>query len=219
MLPVPLDLQALRAQARMGVLPALFSDLVRVSARRSSEQGRSLARRLAATPETEHENLVLELVRAEVATVLGHTTPETIDTQRTFKELGFDSLTAVELRNRLNTVTGLRSPATLIFDYPTTTAIATHLLEELSPSVSRGGDSDQGEDGIRKAIASIPLMRLREAGLMEVLLQLAGPNGEVAIDHDDMRLIDMMDVESLVQRAVEGPEVDSAEGVRDVDLY
>jgi acyl transferase domain-containing protein/acyl carrier protein len=132
MLPVPLDLQALRAQAGMGVLPALFSDLVRVPARRSSDEGRSLARRLASTPAAERERVVLELARAQVATVLGHASADAVDTQQTFKELGFDSLTAVELRNRLSAMTGLRLPATLVFDYPTTAAVASHLLGELA---------------------------------------------------------------------------------------
>ena len=132
MLPIPLDLTALRAQARMGVLPALFGDLVRVPARRASEEGRSLARRLAVTPESEREGIVLELVRAQVATVLGHASSEVIDTQRAFKDLGFDSLTAVELRNRLDATTGLRLPATLVFDYPTTSAVAGYLLGEVS---------------------------------------------------------------------------------------
>ena len=100
MLPIPLDLQVLRAQARMGVLPALFSGLVSVPARRSSDEGASLARRLAVTPEAEREGMVLELVRAQVAAVLGHASMDAVDTQRTFKDLGFDSLTAVELRNR-----------------------------------------------------------------------------------------------------------------------
>ncbi len=132
MLPVPLDLQALRAQARMGALPALFSGLVRVSSHRSTDAGRSLARRLAATPEAEREGVVLELARAQVASVLGHASPEAVDTQLTFKELGFDSLTAVELRNRLSATTGLSLPATLVFDYPTISAVAVHLLGELS---------------------------------------------------------------------------------------
>ena len=131
-LPIPLDFQMLRAQARTGVLPPLFSSLVRVPTRRFSDEGASLARRLAATPETERESIVLELVRAQVAAVLGHTSTETIDTQQTFKDLGFDSLTAVELRNRLSTTTGLRLPATLIFDYPTTTTLTKHLFGEIS---------------------------------------------------------------------------------------
>jgi polyketide synthase 12 len=219
MLPIHLDLKALRAQARMGVPPALFGDLVRVPTRRSSEQGASLARRLATVPETEHEGMVFDLVRAQVATVLGHVSPETIDTQRSFKELGFDSLTAVELRNRLGAVTGLRLPATLVFDHPTTSAVASYLLGEASPDVSRIDDRDHGEDGIRQAIASIPLSRLREAGLMEILLQLATPNSDVSIDSDDMHLIDMMDVENLVQRAVEGSLVEPTEGVRDVGFH
>ncbi len=132
MLPISLDLRVLRAQAGMGALPSLLGDLVRVPTRRSSDEGRSLAQRLAATPEADREGVVLELVRAQVATVLGHSSSEAINTQRTFKELGFDSLTAVDLRNRLSATTGLRLPATLVFDHPTTSAAASYLLNELT---------------------------------------------------------------------------------------
>jgi acyl transferase domain-containing protein/NADPH:quinone reductase-like Zn-dependent oxidoreductase/acyl carrier protein len=216
-LPVPLDLQALRAQARMGSLPALFGDLVRMPARRAGEQSQSLARLLARTPESERESVVLELVLAQVATVLGQASAETIDAQRPFKDLGFDSLTAVELRNRLNATTGLHLPATLVFDYPTAIAVTTHLLEELFPGASGIEESDREEDGIRRAISSIPLQRLREAGLIEMLLQLADPDG-LSTDSGDLHLIDTMDVESLVQRAVEGSVAQTAEGVvGDVD--
>jgi acyl transferase domain-containing protein/NADP-dependent 3-hydroxy acid dehydrogenase YdfG len=132
LLPIPLDFKVLRAHARLGVLSGLFGELVSVPKRRLGDEGRTLARRLAATPEPEREGVVLELVRAQVASVLGHASPEAIDTQRSFKDLGFDSLTAVELRNRLNAATGLRLPATLVFDYPSTAAIAEHLLGEIS---------------------------------------------------------------------------------------
>ena len=132
MLQASLDLRALRVQARSGVLPALLSGLVGVPARRSNEQGATLARRLVQMPEAAREGVVIEIVRDQVASVLGHASPEAIDTQRTFKDLGFDSLTAVELRNRLNATTGRRLPATLVFDYPTTAAVASYLLGELS---------------------------------------------------------------------------------------
>jgi acyl transferase domain-containing protein/acyl carrier protein len=216
LLPVPLELRALRGQARTGSLPALFSDLVRTPVRRADEQRESLARRLATTPASERESVVLEIATAQVASVLGHASPETIDAQRTFKELGFDSLTALELRNLLNATTGLRLPATLVFDHPTTSAVAARMLTELFPDASMVQESDPAEAGIRDAISSIPLKRLREAGLIEILLQLANPDALPA-DSGDLRLIDTMDVESLVQRAVEGSASPEAERVGDVE--
>jgi acyl carrier protein len=131
MLCAPLDRRALIAQARMGVLPGVLAGLVGVPVGRSSEHGLSLARRLAASPEAEREELVLELVRSQVAAVLGHASAEGVGARRTFKELGFDSLAAVELRNRLNAATGLRLAATLAFDHPTPAALAGYLLEEI----------------------------------------------------------------------------------------
>ena len=88
-------------------------------------------------PEGEREGVVLELVREEVAAVLGHASPQAVDPQHAFKDLGFDSLTAVELRNRLSTVTGLRLPATLVFDYPNSTAVAGFMLGEVVGAVER----------------------------------------------------------------------------------
>ncbi|MFE6520084.1 beta-ketoacyl synthase N-terminal-like domain-containing protein, partial [Streptomyces sp. NPDC057748] len=108
--------------------------LVRVPSRRvavsGADQSASFARTLLALPETEHHQFVLKLVRDEVAQALGHTSGEAIAPQHAFNDLGFDSLIAVELRNRLSVVTGLRLPATLVFDYPSSAALAAFTVAE-----------------------------------------------------------------------------------------
>ncbi len=130
--PVRLVLDVLRAQAAAsGTVQPLLRGLVRAPARRAAataEPG-SLAARLATAED--RDALVLDVVRAEVAGVLGHTTPDAIGARTAFTELGFDSLTAIELRNRLNAATGLRLPATLVFDYPTPEVLAGFLAAEL----------------------------------------------------------------------------------------
>ncbi|MFI1972824.1 type I polyketide synthase [Streptomyces cinnamoneus] len=134
-LATPLDTAALQEQADAGVLPELFRGLVRTPLRRATAGGvedeSSLRRRLAGMPAAEQEQFVLDLVRAQVATVLGHSSPAAVDAGRTFQEIGFDSLIAVELRNRLGAATGVRLPATTIFDYPTPLVLAGHLRTEL----------------------------------------------------------------------------------------
>ncbi|MDQ0841390.1 acyl transferase domain-containing protein/acyl carrier protein [Streptomyces sp. V1I6] len=118
----------------------LLRGLVRSPARRaaSGANGRTatdrsaLEQRLLGLDAPERERLLLDLVRGHVADVLGHGSPDAIDPEHAFSELGFDSLTAVELRNRLGAAVGRRLPATLIFDYPTSLTLARHLAGELA---------------------------------------------------------------------------------------
>ena len=132
LVPARLDGRALRTLALDGVLAPPLRGLLRTPPRRvASGSERSLARRLAGLSESERERVVLELVRSEVALVLGHASPRAVEAMRAFKELGFDSLAAVDLRNRLADRTGLRLPATAVFDHPTPIALATRLLQEL----------------------------------------------------------------------------------------
>ncbi|MFD8708250.1 type I polyketide synthase [Kitasatospora sp. NPDC059648] len=138
--PVRLDLPQLRAQAAAGDLTALLDGLVRVPARReASTAGASgespaeqLVRRLAGLSEEKRAEVLLELVQVNVAKVLGFTNHRQVEAGRGFIDLGVDSLTALELRNRLNGATGLRLPATLIFDYPSAGAVAGHLGTRIS---------------------------------------------------------------------------------------
>ncbi|GHF80512.1 polyketide synthase [Kitasatospora xanthocidica] len=141
LLPVHLDPTHLDPADTPPLFRALLPATRRVSAagRTGGADTGALHRQLAAlTPEQRTDHL-LALVQAHAATVLGYSSPAAIDPQRAFRDLGFDSLTAVELRNALNAATGLRLPATLVFDYPAPEALVRHLLEELSGTVAAAG--------------------------------------------------------------------------------
>jgi len=149
LLAADLDTRALRAAARTGTLPPLLSRLVRVPARRAAGDAGAFARRLAAAPEAEREGIVVALVAEHVAAVLGHPSGAAIDPTAAFKELGFDSLGAVELRNRLTAATGLRLPSTLVFDYPSTAAVGAYVCGLVDPRAAAGAEVDEAIERLR----------------------------------------------------------------------
>ncbi|MFJ3586921.1 beta-ketoacyl reductase, partial [Streptomyces sp. NPDC090127] len=137
----PLDLAAVRGRSRT---PELLRGLVPGSGHRRRHAAQAgaaagdggpgaLAQRLARLSDEERQAHVLAAVRAEVAFVLGHADSSAIEPDRAFQELGFDSLTAVELRNRLNAMAGTGLPATLVFDHPTPAALADYVLKRVAP--------------------------------------------------------------------------------------
>jgi malonyl CoA-acyl carrier protein transacylase len=123
LVPVRLDVTG------AGEVPGLLRGLVAAKAPVQIETG--LAQRLAALPEAGQHRAVLDLVRGHAAAVLGHPAPDLVNPTRGFMDAGFDSLTAVELRNRLAAATGVRLPTTALFDHPTPVALAQRLHGEL----------------------------------------------------------------------------------------
>jgi NADPH:quinone reductase-like Zn-dependent oxidoreductase/acyl carrier protein len=199
LLPVCLDTAALRAQSRAGLLPPILSSLIGAPARSASNAKGSLARRLSAAPESDWDTIVLELVKSHVANVLGHASAEAIDPQRAFKDLGFDSLSAVELRNRLIHATGAKLPATLVFDHPTPIAVAGFLKSEVVGR-RREVELEPDEVSIRAAFPTIPFARLRRAGLVMPLLELIHSDDDEDDRNGDTDSLDTMDAASLIRR-------------------
>ncbi|MGW8701887.1 type I polyketide synthase, partial [Streptomyces eurythermus] len=134
---VRLNAGALRESSSTGTLPDVLRGLVRTVRRTAAATptgANALRARLESLPEAEQEELVLTLVRGHISDVLGHSGTDDIADERAFKGLGFDSLTAVDLRNRLAAATGVRLPATLVFDHPTPGALSRRLRAELTGS-------------------------------------------------------------------------------------
>ncbi|MEU0009591.1 SDR family NAD(P)-dependent oxidoreductase, partial [Streptomyces sp. NPDC006314] len=231
LLPMRLDLAALRAHAGDGYggdgVTTLLRGLVSVPVSRrsaASDDGTAagapsgaayphgaagLRERLAGLSEEDRERAVLDLVRTHAATALGHATAASVEATRPFKDVGFDSLTAIELRNLLNQATGLRLPATLIFDHPTPGALAAHLLAELGPAQGASAVESglHGLDTLESALTGLaqddPDRELIRTRLRKLLAQCEGDMASVgdspvsvtdrideATDDDLFRLID-----------------------------
>jgi polyketide synthase 12 len=209
LLAAHIDTTALRAKFDGGTLPPMFVDLINAPARRqvddslaAAKSKSALLQRLEGLPEDEQQEILLDLVRSHIATVLGNTTAEAIDPDRAFQELGFDSLTAVEMRNRLKAATGLPLSPTLIFDYPNSSALAGYFHQELvGASVEAAPKAVPGEEEIQRVVASIPVKRLRQAGVLELLLSLANEAEGADADMNREKDLATMDLDDLVNAA------------------
>ncbi|WP_018802507.1 type I polyketide synthase, partial [Salinispora arenicola] len=137
LVPAKLDLRGVRADAATGgAVPHMLRGLVRAGRRQAPSGGTGgkrgrLAERLAGVTPADQLSLLLDMVRSQVAAVLGHSDAGAVRADAAFMDAGFDSLTSVELRNRLREATGLKLPATLVFDHPNPQALARHLRDEL----------------------------------------------------------------------------------------
>ena len=171
-----LDGKTLHAEARAGTLPVFMSRLVRTPMRLAQDPAHgSLARRAAAVPEHERGAVVLEEVRRHVAAVLGQDSLDSVPVESDLLELGFDSLTSVELRNLLKTVTGLQLPTTVVFDHPTTVALA-HYIEAELVAVSAG---DRGVAAGRERVENESISTVEPAGTLSAMFAAAHGLGRV----------------------------------------
>jgi polyketide synthase 12 len=159
---------------------------------------------LTTLPEPELTRAIHNLLHTNIAAVLGHTTTDTPPMHRAFKELGFDSLTAIELRNRLNTATGLHLPATLVFDHPTPAAMAQYLADQLRPAGAPEHPPAFSElERLEAAVAAIRAdsdeRKAITARLQALLWTLSGPpveDAEADLDSvTDDELFDVLDSE------------------------
>ncbi|MGW2426385.1 alpha/beta fold hydrolase, partial [Streptomyces sp. NPDC001709] len=230
--PVLPDLATLRTQALERTLPALLRGLVRLPAQREASGG-SLAQRLTGVSDADRERIVLELVTAHVAAVLGHTADDGIDAERRLKELGMDSMSAVALRNRLAQATGLRLPVSFVFEHPTPAQLARQLLKQFGSGAPAAGSPEPTADTI-----SVRLRQAAESGTMPEALrhllsaasegpafasaaELPGTDGQLAQLASGPGRVKIVCVPSYVYVVGSGQEqfmrlADRFEGVRDV---
>ncbi|GGS25968.1 polyketide synthase [Streptomyces aureoverticillatus] len=224
LIPARLDLAALRDKSG-DELPLLLRDLVaagrprpRTSTTRDSGPI-GLPARLAALTESEGQTAVLDWVREQVAVVLGHPSSAVVDADQAFTQIGFDSLTSVELCNRLASSTGLRLPSTLVFSYPTPRELGAHIYGQLRPETHTNPDqntkntehaehAENTDTRIREVLRTVSIDSLRSAGILELVLACADPaqpdtDRQAATADTAADELAGMDLEALVDLALD----------------
>ncbi|WP_418190838.1 type I polyketide synthase [Amycolatopsis albispora] len=169
-------LTSVRPSPLLAEMPEARRFLEAAEADRAAVEGEAakLAGRLAAMPEAERYRAVLEVVRTHAAAVLGHGSPLDIDENRGLMDIGFDSITALELRNRLGSATGLRLSSTLIFDHPSPAAISTHVCAELARDAGADPDAALAEiANLERTLAQLPAGEADRAAIGARLAALA----------------------------------------------
>ncbi|WP_190086963.1 type I polyketide synthase, partial [Streptomyces longisporoflavus] len=189
-----IDTRALRT--RGDDVPALLQGLVPASRKRRPAAGgeaggeaESLSTRLAGLSPDERERVLTDLVRNVVAGILGHEDPREIETDRAFQELGFDSLNAVELRNRLNALSGLRLANTVVFDYPSVDALARlldgQLADQHTPAPNALLTTLGGLEERVRGVGDDDALRRQVTEQLQRLLELTGAGGDEDLDSTD----------------------------------
>jgi polyketide synthase 12 len=176
--PARLDLGAL--SGRGDQLPPLLSRLARPARRGRSEAGAAagaggpaaFTARLAGLPAAERGAALCSLVQSQAALVLGMNGSDAIEPARTFRDIGFDSLTSVELRNRLDAATGLRLPATVVFDYPSPEALGDFIGQELGGAPAADTTVLPAFSGLEQIESSLEQLLADEAARLRVTARL-----------------------------------------------
>ncbi|MFJ3899926.1 beta-ketoacyl reductase, partial [Streptomyces sp. NPDC090083] len=216
-----------RPSPLLTTLPALTADAA-VEENVTDGARATLTARLGQRPEKERLRALRELVRERAGIVLGRSAGAAVDLNRPFKDVGFDSLTAVELRNQLHAETGLRLPSTLVFDHPTPRHLADHLHDELFGASDGTGTgpgarptlSGVDEASLHRLLTAIPLSRWQESGLLTSVLSLADSGTDSVADG---RATDVADLtrrtthHTLEQPQGDGGSVPEAIDAMDVD--
>ncbi|MEV0248879.1 type I polyketide synthase [Nocardia sp. NPDC050712] len=201
--PARLDVSALRSHDPEE-LPVVLRALVRAvrrTADTASGESSKLQAALAGLGQAEQERMVLTVIRSHAAAVLGHSSPDAVPAETAFTDLGFDSLGAVEFRNRLKSSTGAKLPTTVVFDYPNAAALARYIRSEIAPVDDPAGRIAAHLDALAAGCADVRLAPDQLGTLLarvnEIVRTLQGGPAEVVADDidnaEDDELFDMID--------------------------